>query len=225
MLVDERKDYMALAVIFQAVPEAMMMVLAEHETAKEAWDILKEMHVGADRVKEARAQTLMSEFDVMCMKETESIKDFAMKLTTIVNEIRVLGDKMEERTVVKKFLRAMPDKFLPIVSTIEQFADMKTMTIVEVVGRLKAYEERTKGQRRDAEGEHLLLTRDEWESRSNKEGANNSGMKNRKFDKAKIRCYNCQDYGHFASECRNPRKERAEAHLIVTDVEDEPALL
>lgn len=145
-LVDERKDQMALAAIFQAVPEAMMTVLAEHETSKEAWDTLKEMHVGADCVKEARAQTLMSEFDVMRMKETESIKDFAMKLATIVNEIRVLGDKMEERTVVKKFLRAVPDKFLPIVSTIEQFADMKTMTVMEVVGRLKVYEERTKGR-------------------------------------------------------------------------------
>lgn len=125
-LVDERMDQMALAVIFQAVPEAMMMVLAEHETTKEAWDTLKEMHVGADCVKEARAQTLMSEFDVMCMKETESINDFAMKLITIVYEIRVLGDKME------KFLRAVPDKFMPIVSTIEQFADMKTMIVVEV---------------------------------------------------------------------------------------------
>ena len=81
-LVDERKDQIALATIFQAVLEAMMMVLAEYETAKEAWDTLKEMHVSTDCVKEARAQTLMSEFDMMCIKETESIKDFAMKLTT-----------------------------------------------------------------------------------------------------------------------------------------------
>lgn len=42
-LVNERNDQTALAAIFQAMPEAMMMALAEHETAKEAWDTLKEM--------------------------------------------------------------------------------------------------------------------------------------------------------------------------------------
>jgi hypothetical protein len=35
--------------------------------------------------------------------------------------------------------------------------------------------------------------------------------------------YNCQVYGHYARDCTEPRKERA--HLAVTDVDDEPALL
>lgn len=94
-----------------------------------------------------------------------------------------------------------------------------------VVGHLKAYEEHMKGRRRDEEGEHLLLTRAEWESKAKKEGTNNSSKKNRKFDKAKISGYNCQDSRHFASECHKPRKEKAEAHLIEADAEDEPVLL
>lgn len=50
-----------------------------------AWKTLKMMHFGADRVKEVRVQTLKSEFEGMRMKETETIDDFAKRLTTIVN--------------------------------------------------------------------------------------------------------------------------------------------
>lgn len=29
-----------------------------------------------------------------------------------------------------------------------------------------------------------------------------------KFDKTKIKCFNCKKYGHFASECLKPKKEK-----------------
>lgn len=216
---------MALVAILQAAPKAMMTVLVEKKMTKEARDTLKEMHAGADRIKEARVQTLKSEFDMMYMKETESINDFVMKLITIVNKICVIGDKMDECTIVKKFLYVVPDKFLQIVSIIEKFCDIRAMTVMEVVGHLKTYEECMKGRQCDEEGEHILLTRAEWESKAKKQGANNSGKKNHKFDKEKVHRYNCQDYVHFAFDCHKPRKEKAETHLIEADAEDEPALL
>jgi hypothetical protein len=62
-------------------------------------------------------------------------------MKTITNEISLLGEKFEEANAVRKFLRAVPSKFLEIAS-IEQFRDLKTMTMEEVNGRLKAHEER-----------------------------------------------------------------------------------
>ena len=78
---------MALAAIYGGIPEETLFLLAEKKTAKAAWKALKTMHLSADRVKEARVQTLKSEFEGMRLKETESIDDFAMRLTTIVNQI------------------------------------------------------------------------------------------------------------------------------------------
>ena len=76
------------------------------------------MHVGVDRVKEAKVQILKSEFKVICMKDGEPIDDFAMNLTTIIISIRSLGDKVEEISVVKKFIRVVPPRFMQIVTSI-----------------------------------------------------------------------------------------------------------
>jgi hypothetical protein len=42
---------------------------------------------------------------------------------------------------MKKFLRVIPAKFAPVVVSIEMFCDLKTMTVEELVGRLRAAEE------------------------------------------------------------------------------------
>ena len=94
------------------------------------------MHVGVERVKEANAQTLKSEFEVIYMKDSELIDDFVMKLTMIVSGIH-LGNMVEEISVVKKFLRAVLPRFMQIVTFIEQFSDLKNMPVEEVVSRFK----------------------------------------------------------------------------------------
>lgn len=241
--VDDKIDQVALAMIYQGIPEGMLMSIAEKETAKGAWEAIKMLCQGADKVKKARIQTLKSEFEAMTMKEDETIDDFHMKMNGIVTNIRALGEKMEESYTVKKLLRAVPSKFLQITSTIEQFGDLDTMTMEEAVGSLKAHEERVKGKtevkesrlllteeewakREKAEGK-LLLTREEWLKRNNKEGSSTFKTKVGRFDKSNVKCYNCNIYGHIASECRRPKKNREarqEANMAQVE-DDEPTLL
>ena len=56
--VDQECDEGAMAAIAQSVPDSVLMTLAEFETAKEAWNALKEMRIGEDRVTKARAHDL-----------------------------------------------------------------------------------------------------------------------------------------------------------------------
>ncbi|CAL4903867.1 unnamed protein product [Urochloa decumbens] len=140
--VPARKSQMALAAIYQAIPEGTLFLLSGKKTAKSAWEALKTMHIGAKRLRDAKMQTLRLEFEGLRMKEAESVDEFAVRLTTVVNKIQTLGEDIEESYVVRKFLRAVPSKFLQIASTIEQFGDLDTMTLEEVIGRLKVHEER-----------------------------------------------------------------------------------
>ncbi|KAF0899659.1 hypothetical protein E2562_021358 [Oryza meyeriana var. granulata] len=52
--VDPRMDKMALAAIYQGIPEETLLMIAEKETAEEAWTTLKTMHLGDDQVKNAK---------------------------------------------------------------------------------------------------------------------------------------------------------------------------
>ncbi|XP_074342368.1 uncharacterized protein LOC141679904 [Apium graveolens] len=116
--VDERTVQVALAAIYQRLPEDILLTIAEKETAKEVWEAIKTMCVGVERVKEAKVQTLKGEFESLMMKDSEKIEDFCFKLSGIVTNIRVLGEAMEESSVVRKILRVVPDKLLQIASNI-----------------------------------------------------------------------------------------------------------
>ena len=127
--VDETMDQKALTAIYQSIPDDVFVLIAEKETSEDVWEALKTNRLGDDRIKQARLQTLKSEFYRLKMKDTESVDDFALRMTTIANGIRGLGEKFDETNAVKKILRAVPSKFLQIASAIEQFGDFKTMTM------------------------------------------------------------------------------------------------
>nr|GEV23731.1 ribonuclease H-like domain, reverse transcriptase, RNA-dependent DNA polymerase [Tanacetum cinerariifolium] len=116
----------------------------EHKTAKAIWDALKTRHIGEQIVQQARLQTLKSDFEMLHMTKDETIDTFTEKLTTLVNKAASLGHTIEDQTLVCKLLNAVPDRYLQIVASIEQYSDLSEMTMEEVIGRLKTYEERIK---------------------------------------------------------------------------------
>ena len=247
-IVDDKIDKRALAVIYQGIPEDLLLALADKKTSKEAWNAVKTMSLGADKVKKAKAQTLKGEFENLSMKDSDQLDDFYLKLHGLVSNIRALGEKMEESYVVKKLLRAVPSKFLQIASAIEQFGKLEEMSVEEVVGSLKAHEERMRGSSETNQG-HLLLTEEEWRKRDSSEGhllltreewmkKNSEGTRNINEnrgreanrggrDRSKLRCFNCQGLGHFAYECRKPRRGReVQKEVNLSQIQgDEPALL
>ena len=84
--VDNRKDKMTFAVIYQSIGEYTLLQLGAKKTTKEAWIMLKNMNLGAERVKEVRTQSLWREFEALRMGDSESIDEYSRKLTIIVNK-------------------------------------------------------------------------------------------------------------------------------------------
>ncbi|KAD7117096.1 hypothetical protein E3N88_04364 [Mikania micrantha] len=118
----------------------------------------------ADRVRTARIATLKRELEGLRMKEGELVDDYATKLSGLVSKLRSLGHEVEEEEMVRRILDAMPKSFLQIVASIEQCFELDTMFFDEVVGRLKAYEERLKshGEKEEEKGQLLMASEQKY---------------------------------------------------------------
>ena len=227
------KNDMAMALLFQSIPEVLILQVGELGTAKKVWEAIKTRHVGAERVKEARLQTLMADFDRLKMKETESIDDFGGKLSEIASKSAVLGVSIEEQKLVKKLLTSLPRrKYIHIVASLEQVLDLNNTSFEDIMCRMKAYEERVREEDELQEEQNKLMyaNSEPQTTQSNQDynrenryhrgrGRGRSYYRGRgrgryygDRDASKVVCYHCDKLGHYVSDCPDRILKLQEAH-------------
>lgn len=188
--IERRRDRLALGAMLRGVPVEMHSMLLNKKTAKEAWEGIKTMRLGADRVKEVNAQKLLAEFESITFKAGETIDDFAIRITKLVTDLRGLGEEsVTDARMVKKFLRVVPPRYIQVAVTIELFKDMKTLTIEELIGHLRAAEDRFEPSVEQVTDKtaKLLLSEEEWaeknKSRMLSDLSNNKGGNSGQYGK------------------------------------------
>jgi hypothetical protein len=97
---------------------------------------------GFTRVKRAQLQALRREFEMLRMKEEESVNDYFSRVLAIVNKMKIQGETMEERIVVEKILRSMAGKFNYVVCAIDECKNVETLQIDELQGSLLVHEQK-----------------------------------------------------------------------------------
>jgi hypothetical protein len=125
---------MALDVLSSAVPPEMVSTVASKDMAKSTWETIKTMRVGDDHVRAAAAQHLLRQFETAETKVEESIEDYSMRLSGMVQHLATLGEIVAEPKVVGKFLRSVPHKYKQIVVAIQTLLDVETLTLANVTG-------------------------------------------------------------------------------------------
>jgi hypothetical protein len=188
------------------------------------------MRLGSERVREAKAQTRRRELEELRFKSEESIEDFALRLTAIVNDLELLGDPIEEYKAVLKYLRVVPRKYRMVAMAIKQTVDPRTLTVEDLTRRFTTAKERYNLDDATDDVGKLLLSEEEWASRQRQRGGNTSNAAHGSGsggktspkpkggasgnnsggsgERRKGNCRYCGKAGHWEKECRKKKAGR-----------------
>ncbi|GJY12820.1 hypothetical protein Tco_0382129, partial [Tanacetum coccineum] len=73
--------------------------------------------------------------------EEESIDNAFAKFNTIITNLKTLVEGFSSKNCVRKFLRALHPKLRAKVTAIEESKNLTTLSLDELIGNLKVYEE------------------------------------------------------------------------------------
>ncbi|XP_066164603.1 uncharacterized protein [Oryza sativa Japonica Group] len=252
--VDYGEDRRALEALLAAVPTEMQSSIVNKRTTKDAWDAIASARIGSDRARRSTLQKLRQDWENLAFKPGEDIDDFVLRLNSLQQRLAQLGDTtIDEERAVEKLLRVVPEKYTQLALSIETLLDFTELTIEEVMGRLKAVDNRK--QLPPSEpitiGGKLFFTKEQWLARqqewkkgeatgSSASGSSSSRKRRpRKWEKARSgalgdangehkgsrddTCHNCGKTGYWAKDCRQA-KHGGQAHVAQAQEGDEVAL-
>jgi len=110
-------------------------MIKQCNVAKDAWEILKIAHEGTIKMKSSKIQFLTTKFEILKMKEDETIRDYYMNVLDLANSFDSLGEKL-----IMKILRSLPKRFDMKVTTIEDAQDTASMKEEELIESLQSFE-------------------------------------------------------------------------------------
>uniref|UniRef100_A0A0E0JJ29 DUF4219 domain-containing protein n=1 Tax=Oryza punctata TaxID=4537 RepID=A0A0E0JJ29_ORYPU len=137
---------------------------------------------------------------------SQAVSDAVMM--AIANKDTPKEDERQRGSIKKARLQAL--------KSIEQWSDVSKISVAQANGHLRVFEESWKGRRRENEGHGNGRSDDNDDN-----DGSDFNSSERKFDRKKVKYYNCDIRRYFANECHNPKKEE----VLLAAADDEPTLL
>jgi hypothetical protein len=114
------------------------------ESTKEIWDKLVNIYEEDKKVKLAKFQAYIMQFEILRMSEYENIAGFFLRVDETINTMKGLGENIEETIIVHKVLISLTSILDAKVSTIEEMHELDKLTMDRLHGIITSYEMRTR---------------------------------------------------------------------------------
>ncbi|KAF7112444.1 hypothetical protein RHSIM_RhsimUnG0229000 [Rhododendron simsii] len=180
-----------------AIDRTILETILTKNTSKQIWDAMKQKYLGN-------------------AKPTESVEGYFSRTLTIANKMRTSGEKMEEITVIEKVLRSMTKKFDHVVCSIEESKDLDLQHLTN---------NPSSQQKGCGHGKGGSSTNNKDQGRGRERDDKHGGdQESKPIDKSKVKCFRCNRFGHYRSECRTKMHKGKGAKSNFAE-EDEISLL
>lgn len=135
------KDLKVKNYLFASIDKTILKTISKKESAKDIWESMKTKYQGNKRVQSAQLQRLRRNFEVLEMRERDSITEYFGRVMVVANDMRNLGEDMPDDKVVEKIFRTLVEKFTYVVCAIEEPKDIKELTVDELQSSLLVHEQ------------------------------------------------------------------------------------
>ncbi|XP_068474716.1 uncharacterized protein [Phaseolus vulgaris] len=136
------KDLKIKNYFYQAIDREILDIILNDDTSKQIWDSMKQNFQGSTRVKRAQLQALRRDFEMLQMKDGETINSYFARTLKIAKNMKVCGESMLENVITSKIVQSMIPKFNYVACSIKESNNLDSMTIDELQSNLLVHEQR-----------------------------------------------------------------------------------
>ncbi|GKB09128.1 hypothetical protein Tco_0837440 [Tanacetum coccineum] len=133
-------DVKATNIILQGLPPEVYALVSNHQIAKELWERIQLLMQGTSLTKQERECKLYDEFDKFAYKKGETLRDFYLRFSLLLNDMNIYNVKLEQFQVNTKFLNTLPPEWSKFVTDVKLVRDLHTTNIDQLHAYLGQHE-------------------------------------------------------------------------------------
>nr|GEU83096.1 hypothetical protein [Tanacetum cinerariifolium] len=115
-------DVKATNIILQALPPT-------HKVAKDLWERIQMLMQGTSLTKQDRECKLYDAFDKFAYQKGETLRDFYLRFSLLLNDMNMYNMKLEQFQVNTKFLNTLPPEWSKFVTDVKLVRDLHTTNV------------------------------------------------------------------------------------------------
>ncbi|GJT30391.1 retrovirus-related pol polyprotein from transposon TNT 1-94 [Tanacetum coccineum] len=106
-------------IILQGLPPEVYALVSNHKVSKELWERIQLLMQGTSLTKQERECKLYDEFDKFAYKKGETLRDFYLRFSLLLNDMNIYNMKLEQFQVNTKFLNTLPPEWSKFVTDVK----------------------------------------------------------------------------------------------------------
>nr|GEV56728.1 hypothetical protein [Tanacetum cinerariifolium] len=122
-------DVKATNIILQGLPPEVYALVSTHKVAKELWERIQMLMQGTSLTKQERECKLYDEFDKFAYRKGESLCDFYLRFSLLLNDMNMYNMTLEQFQVNTKFLNTLPPEWSKFVTDVKLVRDLHTTNV------------------------------------------------------------------------------------------------
>ncbi|GJW89200.1 hypothetical protein Tco_0164540 [Tanacetum coccineum] len=133
-------DLKATNIILQGLPSDIYSLVNHHRVAKDLWERIQLVMQGTSVTKQERERKLYDAFDKFAHIKGESLHQYYLRFTELINDMNIYKMKLEQFQVNTKFLNSLPPEWSKFVTNVKLVKDLHTINFDQLHAYLQQHE-------------------------------------------------------------------------------------